>query len=77
MQRIEVLKGPQGTLFGRNTEGGAVSIVTKDPTGKFDGRFSAGVGNFGSNSVEGHSTCRNSTTSPSRSTACTSIRTPR
>jgi iron complex outermembrane receptor protein len=54
VQRIEVLKGPQGTLFGRNTEGGAVSIVTKDPTGKFDGRFSAGVGNFGSNSVEGH-----------------------
>ncbi|MDR6511109.1 iron complex outermembrane receptor protein [Novosphingobium capsulatum] len=54
VQRIEVLKGPQGTLFGRNTEGGAVSIVTKDPTGQFDGRFAAGVGNFGSHSVEGH-----------------------
>ncbi|GHC95282.1 TonB-dependent receptor [Novosphingobium pokkalii] len=54
VQRIEVLKGPQGTLFGRNTEGGAVSIVTKEPTGKFDGRVSVGVGNFGSHNAEGH-----------------------
>jgi iron complex outermembrane receptor protein len=54
VQRIEVLKGPQGTLFGRNTEGGAVSIVTRDPSGKFEGRVVAGVGNYGSHSVEGH-----------------------
>lgn len=46
--RIEVLKGPQGTLFGRNTEGGAVSIVAKAPTGEFGGRASFGFGNFGS-----------------------------
>lgn len=52
--RIEVLKGPQGTLFGRNTEGGALSIVTKSPTGVFDGRITAGVGNFGSREAEGH-----------------------
>ncbi|NBC37186.1 TonB-dependent receptor [Novosphingobium sp. FSY-8] len=54
VQRIEVLKGPQGTLFGRNTEGGAVSIVTRDPTGKFGGRFAAGLGNYGSHTAEGH-----------------------
>lgn len=46
VERIEVLKGPQGTLFGRNTEGGAVSIVTKQPTGEFGGSVSAGVSNF-------------------------------
>lgn len=47
VQRIEVLRGPQGTLFGRNTEGGALSIVTKAPTGEFGGRIEAGIGNFG------------------------------
>jgi iron complex outermembrane receptor protein len=54
VQRIEVLRGPQGTLFGRNTEGGAVSIVTKEPTGEFGGRVTGGVGNYGSHTVEGH-----------------------
>ena len=47
VERIEVLKGPQGTLFGRNTEGGALSIVSKAPTGEFGGRISGGVGNIG------------------------------
>jgi iron complex outermembrane receptor protein len=54
VQRIEVLRGPQGTLFGRNTEGGALSIVTKAPTGEFGGRVSAGVGNYGAYDGEFH-----------------------
>ncbi|MGH7028420.1 TonB-dependent receptor [Brevundimonas sp.] len=46
VERIEVLKGPQGTLFGRNTEGGALSLVTRKPTGEFGMRASAGIGNL-------------------------------
>jgi iron complex outermembrane recepter protein len=45
---IEVLKGPQGTLFGRNTEGGAVNITTVRPRGEFRLDATAGVGNYGS-----------------------------
>lgn len=47
VENIEVLKGPQGTLFGRNTEGGAVNIVTKKPSGEFKLNATAGVGNYG------------------------------
>jgi iron complex outermembrane receptor protein len=54
VERIEVLKGPQGTLFGRNTEGGALSIVSAQPTGEFGGRFTGGIGNYGGRNLEGH-----------------------
>ena len=46
LERVEVLKGPQGTLFGRNTIGGAVSLVTKKPHDEFGGSVSAAYGSF-------------------------------
>ncbi len=45
MKRIEVLRGPQGTLFGRNTIGGAVNIITTRPTGEFGYTVELGAGN--------------------------------
>ncbi|MEE4454343.1 TonB-dependent receptor [Novosphingobium resinovorum] len=46
IDRIEVLKGPQGTLYGRNATGGAVNILTADPTFDFGFRGSVTVGNY-------------------------------
>ncbi|MGK6319639.1 TonB-dependent receptor [Sphingomonas sp. DT-204] len=54
IERIEVLKGPQGTLFGRNSVGGAVSIVTRKPSGEFQLRQTVGVRNFDGYSAETH-----------------------
>jgi len=54
VENIEVLKGPQGTLFGRNTEGGAVNIVVKKPSGEFKLNSTVGIGNFGAYKGEIH-----------------------
>lgn len=54
IERIEVLKGPQGTLFGRNATGGAVNIVSKKPKGEFGLRALAGIRNYGGYSGELH-----------------------
>lgn len=44
VQRVEVLRGPQGTLFGKNTIGGAINITSTPPTGKFDGSIQLTTG---------------------------------
>ena len=46
LQNIQVLKGPQGTLFGRNTTGGAVLIVPQKPTDELGGYLEGSIGNF-------------------------------
>lgn len=45
-ERVEVLRGPQGTLFGKNTIGGALSIVTRKPDSAFDGMAEIQAGSF-------------------------------
>lgn len=47
ISRVEVLRGPQGTLFGRNATGGLVNIITPDPEPTFSGRAVLRAGNFG------------------------------
>lgn len=53
VDRIEVLKGPQGTLFGRNTTGGAINIISKRPTEEFEGNLKLSAGNYGYLKSEG------------------------
>ncbi len=47
VERVEVLKGPQGTLYGRNTVGGAIRVLTNDPSQEFDAKSDITFGNIG------------------------------
>lgn len=53
MQQIDVLKGPQGTLFGRGALIGAINYISKKPENKFGGFASAGFGNYNQKEVKG------------------------
>lgn len=53
LERIEVLRGPQGTLYGRNTTAGVINLISARPTDAFEGSFSAAYGNYDTRQVSG------------------------
>jgi iron complex outermembrane receptor protein len=53
LESLEVLRGPQGTLFGRNSTGGAVRVFTRKPTDTFEGDVSVQLGNYNQADFEG------------------------
>jgi iron complex outermembrane recepter protein len=53
LQNVQVLKGPQGTLFGRNTTGGAILLVPTKPTSKLEGYLEGTLGNYDARRLQG------------------------
>ncbi|QDC37780.1 TonB-dependent receptor [Sphingobium fuliginis] len=53
VQQVEVLRGPQGTLYGRNATGGSINITTRKPTEQLSGYLNVTGGNYARASVEG------------------------
>jgi outer membrane receptor protein involved in Fe transport len=53
VERVEVLKGPQCTLYGRNTTGGTINVISRKPTADTEGYLRINTGNYGMRKIEG------------------------
>ncbi|MGL1194702.1 TonB-dependent receptor plug domain-containing protein, partial [Vibrio parahaemolyticus] len=53
LQQVEVLRGPQGTLYGRNTTGGAINLVSRKPTDTWAANLNVDYGRFNALKTEG------------------------
>ena len=54
IERVEVLRGPQGTLYGRNSTGGVINIITAKPTPTYSAELIGGYGNYDTGKVKGY-----------------------